>query len=45
MVAYTYLDGDAFDIFVVAADGGTPSPLTRPGSQDRRPTWCRTPGE
>jgi Tol biopolymer transport system component len=39
-IAYTYQDGDTFNIYRVDASGGTPVNLTAGGMQDTRPSWC-----
>ncbi|HEU0074026.1 MAG TPA: DPP IV N-terminal domain-containing protein [Dehalococcoidia bacterium] len=42
-IAFTYQDGDSFDILKVSASGGTPARLTAGETKDVRPSWCLAP--
>ena len=42
-VAFTYQEGDAFDIVTVSADGGPPARLTDGVTRNVRPSWCLAP--
>jgi Tol biopolymer transport system component len=44
-IAFTYQDGDSFDILTVSANGGTPARLTAGETRDVRPSWCLAPSQ
>lgn len=44
-IAFTYQDGDSFDILTVSANGGTPARLTTAETRDVRPNWCLAPSQ